>query len=111
MEAISEFNQYGAAHFAERLQIDDVTASHMYGFKVGLDILDSASIMVLLFKPLERHPKERATIGFHKSYSSLSGWCFQDSLVHDREAPASLSILRVRPTYWVTTCFHGTVYI
>ena len=33
MIAVGEFNNYGAANFAQRLQIDDSTASQMYGFK------------------------------------------------------------------------------
>ena len=33
MMAVGEFNSYGAANFAHRLQIDDGTASQMYGFK------------------------------------------------------------------------------
>ena len=33
MEAIDEFNNYGAANFSERLRIDEGTASQLYGFK------------------------------------------------------------------------------
>lgn len=36
MEAIREFNEYGAANFADRFRIDAGLAGQMYGFKATL---------------------------------------------------------------------------
>lgn len=68
MDSISEFNQFGAANFAQRLQIDDNTAAQMYGFK---------AVIGSKLKHQHIHPKWFTHHGFHDSLlsSNQAGVC------------------------------------